>query len=626
MTTLSLLLLPTLFVAPNGDDRADGTAKHPLRTLPAAIARARGGRVVLRPGTYLVDRTIEIGADSRGLTVVAEKPGTARLLGGRVLTKWTPSDRPHVLVCDVADVPDLGEMRRRGFAMGGVPAGLELFFDGTPMTLARYPNVGWLRTGAVEGEKTFAMGDGHARSIKGDDVWAMGYWNFDWAESYERAEIEDGKLTLGEKPAFGVAAGRRFVLLNALSELDSPGEWFLDRKAKRLYFWPPSPLRERGPGGKGMGSEAVASTLEGPMFHLRDAEDVTLKGLRLEVGRAGAVRIEGGTRDRVENCLVRNFGDDGVDITDATDSGVVGCDLTGLGERGVHLGGGDRRTLTPAGLYAEDDHIWAYARWCRTYQPAVAVDGVGNRVVRCLLTDAPHNAVLLSGNDHLLEGNDVQRVCQETGDSGAFYMGRNPTMRGAVIRGNRFRDLGPKVTTAGNFTEVMSVYLDDGWPATTIQGNLFEGPGTGIMIGGGGDNAVDGNVFVGKNPAVHLDARGRGWAKDMILDPKGWNFPGKLREVDGAGPIYAARYPALRAEIAGDFRDPLGTRIVGNVAVGGTWLRLQDGLTVPDAEGNNAVLPADSLQDALKRLAKPIDLAKIGLRTTKGRPFDLAHG
>lgn len=627
MTTLSLLLLPTLFVAPSGDDRADGTAKHPLKTLPTAIARAHGGRIVLEPGTYPIATTVEIGAKDRGLTIVAKTPGTVRLLGGRVLTTWTPSDRSHILVCDVSDIPNLGEMRRRGFALGGVPAGLELFFDDRPMPLARYPNAGWLRTGAVEGDRSFAVADEHAKSVRGDDLWTLGYWNFDWAESYERADLHDGKIALGEKPAFGLVAGRRYVLLNALSELDSPGEWYLDRKAKRLYFWPPysrsiGVLPQRN-GGEGKGGEAVASTLEGPMFHLRDAEGVTLKGLRLEVGRAGAVRIEGGKGDRVESCLIRNFGDDGVDITDATDSGVVGCDLTGLGERGIHLGGGDRRTLTPAGLYAEDDHAWAYSRWTRTYQPAVAVDGVGNRVVRCLFEDAPHQAVLLSGNDHLLEGNDVRRVCQETGDSGAFYMGRNPTMRGTVIRGNRFRDLGPKVSTAGNFTEVMSVYLDDGYPGTRIVGNVFEGPGTGIMIGGGQDNAVEGNVFVGKSPAIHLDARGRGWAKDQIVNPKEWDFEGKLREVDATGPLYVSRYPSLRDIATRGFRDPTGTRIVGNVSVGGAWLRLQDGLTTKDfTDESNVEIPSGGLPEALKRV--PIDLSKIGLRTTKGRPLSLA--
>ena len=610
MTTLSLLLATTVLVSP-GD------------VLQAAIARAHGGKVILRPGTYLVERTLEIGGADDGLTVVAQKPGTVRLLGGRVLRNWTaaedarldPSARTHVRACDLSaqGITDLGSMARTGFSVGRERSGLELFFDARPMTLARYPNAGWLRTGPGTQRQRIAFpNDRIARWSAKGDVWAMGYWKFDWAETYERVTDADAKsFGLADAPPFGTDAGRRFFFLNALEELDAPGEWYLDRPARRLYFWPPE---EKG--------EAVASVLNGPMFHLKNASRVTLRCLSLEAGRGGGVLVEGGERNVVQECLIRNFGTFGVALMGGRDSGVVGCDLTGLGNRGITLSGGDRKTLTPARLYAEDDHVWAYSRLERTYQPAVGVDGVGNRVSRCLFEDAPHNAVLLSGNDHLLEGNDVRRVCQETGDSGAFYMGRNPTMRGTIVRGNRFRDLGAKVSTESSFTEVMSVYLDDGFPGTTISGNLFEGPGTGIMLGGGQDNAVVGNVFVGKRPAVHLDARGRGWAKDMIVNPEGWDFEGKVREVDATGGVYTARYPRLRDVLVRGFRDPSGTRIVDNVAVGGDWLRLQDGLTEKDFENrSNVVLPQGTLADALR--VRPFDAAKVGLRT-KRRPIDLA--
>ena len=53
-------------------------------------------------------------------------------------------------------------------------------------------------------------------------------------------------------------------------------------------------------------------------------------------------------------------------------SGVTGCDITDTGSGGVALEGGDRKTLTPAGLYAENNHIYHYSRWSRMYQPGVA--------------------------------------------------------------------------------------------------------------------------------------------------------------------------------------------------------------------------------------------------------------
>lgn len=591
---------PVVFVSPSGNDQAPGTEKRPLQTLPPAVARLRrqhaGGRIVLKPGDYPISATIELGPADGGIVIVSEKPNAARLLGGRILKKWKPASLrgmdSHVMVCDLErDEPirDLGQMTRSGFSFKRPSSGLELFFDAQPMPLARYPNSGWLLTGDKTADQTVVYdGDRPKRWRSTDDVWAMGYWQYDWAETYERvSSLDPSGFKLADKPPFGAGPKRRFVFLNAIEELDAPGEWYLDRPAHKLYFWPPS--------GQG---EAIASTLVGPMFRLKDASGITLKNLNLEVGRGTGVTIEGGKDNRVEGCTIRDFGLDGITIDGATYSGVAHCKLTGMGDRGITLRGGDRKTLTPARLYAEDNEIWAFSRWSKTYQPGIAIDGVSNRARFNRIHDAPHNAILLSGNNHVIEGNDIFRVCTETGDAGAVYMGRNPTMRGTLIRGNYFHDLGAKVTTEGNFTEVMSVYLDDGYCGTRIEKNLFEGPGTGIMLGGGQDNVVEGNLFVGKHPAVHLDARCRGWAKDMVTNPKQWNFLGQIADVDATHGLYAQSYPRLKDVLERGFGEPSGTVIASNlilVAEGEAkdWLRLQDGLSDAPFK-NNTVQVADA--------------------------------
>jgi parallel beta-helix repeat protein len=352
------------------------------------------------------------------------------------------------------------------------------------------------------------------------------------------------------------------------------------------------------------------------MFRLKGASNVRLRGLRLEAGREGAVWIDRGDGNRVENCLIRNFGTYGVSIRGAADSGVVRCDLTGLGSRGIELFGGDRKALTSGKLYAEDNHIWAYSRWPRTYQAGIAVEGVGARVSHNLIEDAPHNAILLSGNDHVLEFNDVRRVCLETGDSGAVYMGHNLTMRGNQINFNRFRDIVPTVNTEGAFTNVMSVYLDDQWCGTTISSNIFEGKGTGILIGGGRDNTVENNVFVGKDPAFHIDQRGKGWAKD-----KEKGFREQVVELAVDKPPYSVRYPQLTSLLAQDVMLATGNVFKGNVIAGKRPYWFQDGLTEASISASgNVMLESATLAEALKRAPQAIPLDKIGL-VTKARPF-----
>ena len=91
--------------------------------------------------------------------------------------------------------------------------------------------------------------------------------------------------------------------------------------------------------------------------------------------------------------------------------------------------------------FATNNHIYDYSSWVRTGQYAINISGVGNYVAHNLIHDAPFEAIYLKGNEHILEYNEVYRVCQETGDAGALHTGRDWTWRGNIIRYNYWHDL-----------------------------------------------------------------------------------------------------------------------------------------------------------------------------------------
>lgn len=629
-----------IYVSPKGKDSYSGLVKvRPVPGLAQALDIVRNERrpgqtatILVDPGEYRVPETLLLDAALSDVTIQGQGPvpprltGAIRLSGWRpvkdpaVLARLSPAARGNVVVAGVPENVDLGNLRRRGFSLPRQTAALELFAGGKPMQLARYPNAGkWLKIKAADGPQAFTYDDPVPSTwAHSDDLWAFGYWKYDWAESYESVKAFDpktGHVALADKPNYEVDTGRRFYFQNVLEALDSPGEWYLDRSNRRLYFWPVGH------------SDVTASVLSTPMIRAEGAKNVRLENLDLEGGRSSGIEIEGGSKNLISKCVIRNFGTAGVAIQNSPDSAIVGCDLTGLGESAISLNGGDRMTLTPCRMRAEDNHIYAYSRWCRTYQPAIGISGVGNIVRHNTISDAPHNAILLSGNDHVIEYNDIARVCQETGDAGAVYMGRNPTMRGTVIQGNHFHDMVGNVNTAGNYTDVMSVYLDDCWCGTTISGNLFEGPSTGIMIGGGRDNVVENNIFLGKTPAIHLDQRGKGWAAKMFDDNNQWAFSKMRAEVHADQPPYSTHYPPL-ATLAND--DPAaakGNRFIRNICLGDEWLKLLDGLTTNDFENTANVVRKDkpwSLEDAMRVAPagfQPLPLKYFGVQS-KSRPID----
>ncbi len=650
------------FVSPDGSDTWSGRQAvairrdGPFRTLERAREAVRATpqgvpvTITLRGGVYELATSFTIGPDdARGaaLTIRSRRGETAVLRGGKAVNAWrgvtdpavlarlSEAARSRVISADLKalGISDFGKIRPRGFGRPSDPAGLELFFRSKPMTLARWPNREWASIKAVpdgqQGGKFTFEGGTPERWQDLSDIWVHGYWTYDWADTYERvASLDVSSRTVTTVPPhgqYGYTAGKRFYFLNVLEELDEAGEWYLDRKTGILYFWPPAPPK---PG------DVVVSLLEEPLIVVRDAANVTIEGLCFEAARGSAVIITGGSANVIRNCEFRCLGNDAVHVTGGSKHVVSDCHVHDIGEAGIRISGGDRKTLTPGGHHVLRNHIHDYSLWCRTYRPAIGMDGVGHRIANNVIHDAPHNAILFGGNDHVIELNDISRVCLQTGDAGAIYAGRNMTMRGTVIRWNYFHDITRVIGDSQHFVDVMSVYLDDCFCGTTIFGNVFVRAGRAAMIGGGRDNRIENNVFVDCNPSVHVDSRGTGWAS-FWFDGRDPFVMNGLKEVNHDQPPYSTRYPQLVNLLKDQPGRAKGNVIARNVSIGGKWIDMLDGLTDKEVrfEGNHTegdawFVDADALDfrlrpdSPLRKLSfKAIPLRKIGLPDVVATPW-----
>jgi len=485
--------------------------------------------------------------------------------------KW----RGSILQADLKKqgITDFGELKPRGFHRA-FNAALELYFNGRPMTLARWPNRGWAHIGAATPEKSkeqFAYdGDRPSRWLKASDVWVHGYWMWDWAESYNRvASIDAGTHVIRtEAPhgVYGYKAGQRWRALNLLEELDEPGEWYLDRAAGVLYFWPPAPIAR---------AEVTVSMLDQPLVVLDGASRVEFHDITFVYTRGDAIVMHGGTNNLVSHCTLADIGVRAVTIEGGSQNGVEDSEIRYTGEGGILLEGGDRPTLTAAGHFAVRNHIHDFGRWVRTYTPAVQLRGVGNRVVGNTLDHAPHTAVLLNGNEHLIEHNDIHTVAMETGDVGGFYLGRDWTERGNTVRANYFHNLG--------HGDVNAVYLDDCASGTIVDGNIIHRASRAIMIGGGRDNRILNNKIIDCDMGVKFDARGLGWAS-FWFDGRDNTLFDRLKAMPFQTEPWRSRYPQLLTVSNDEPAKAKGNSAIGNEIWGGDWIRYYNKLTPSDIE------------------------------------------
>ncbi|MBI2300125.1 MAG: right-handed parallel beta-helix repeat-containing protein, partial [Armatimonadetes bacterium] len=650
-----------LHVALTGNDANPGTAARPLATLEHARDAARqspGATVTVHRGTWERTASFELTAADSGTTWRAAPGEEVRLSGGRsvpadawkpvddpaVLERLDPAARGHVVRTDLKAL-GIGPLAALPTAFRGAPPVPELFCNDVRCTLARWPNEGWatiskiIEPGSVprvgDAGKTGGVfeysGDRPARWRAEAGVWLRGYWCFDWfEETLQVAAIDPAqrRITFAAPTVYGVKQGnpspRRWYALNLLEELDRPGEYYLDRGAGTLYFWPPqAPGRAR----------VVLSTLNAPVVALQDSSRATLRGFIVEAGLANGIEVTGGSEVKVDACRVRNLRQTGIVVRGGDHHRVAACDIHDTGTGGVVLEGGDRKTLTPAGHEVVNCHIHHYSVHQFTYASAVHLAGVGNLAAHNLIHDAPHMAIGIGGNDMVVEYNVIHDVTTATDDSGALYKGRDPSCRGNVIRYNFWHHIGSPL---GHGTA--AVYFDDGDGGDQVIGNVFYqcgDPGRGsfgtVFSHGGHDLLAEGNVFIEcKRPLGSAPWNDQRWA-DAMRDPDWVNK--LLKQVDITRPPYTTRYPALVGFMDPQPGVPRVSRAVRNLLVGcgeiksgnwqvdpaENWITTEDPGFVDAAHGDFRFRPDAAVFRHLPAFA-PIPFERIGLYADALRP------
>ena len=594
---------PWFHVSPTGNDEDPGTLERPFRTLERARDALRNRRktaplppggvaVVLHGGVYpRLSQSFALTGEDSGTDespiVYQAAPGEEPVLrAGRPISNFVPladgavasriqeAARSHVVQADLraAGITDFGQLRPRGRGLGQLanmdePAHLELFAGGIPMALAHWPNDTpkmSRRFAHVELGDRETVRDGGRTIVKDSDIfyysaprqdawanepdpWLFGYWQRAYFSSYrkilhvdpEKDQIRiDWNLPPNAPRKAEMVQGSGYQGINLLCELDSPGEWYLDRQTGLLYFWPPAPIEK---------TETLVSILEAPIITTDGASNIVFSGLTLEAGRQHGVVVRDGQSVQLAGCVIRNMGCKGVNIEGGRGHTLIGCDLAHLGDAGVRVIGGDLPTLRSSRNVVENCHIHHIARWNRgAYQPAIEVEGVGTRISHCLIHDMPHQAFLLSGNDHVTEYCEVHDVTHEAGDAGAWYMygggGTALSERGNVIRYNYWHHL-PYNETFKDYHCVchMGVYIDNVNGGVAVYGNLFshfDGL-NGAVFFGGSDDIIENNVFHRCRTAVDLQDRSWVYAKAYK------SIDAFLAKMNVTQPPWSVRYPRL---------------------------------------------------------------------------------
>lgn len=496
----------TFYVAENGDNNAKGTKDSPLADLHTALDKVRGlggARIIMRGGNYRFTESARItsehsGTEASPLIITAEDGETPYISGSysipssafkpvndeKMLARLKPEARAHVLC---ADLPSLGIT---DFGIVGY-GGAVLMIDNIPQTLSRYPN---------KGEKQIVMSDniydagGHkfispdSQSRDNNDPWEIGItdprcleweWHEDiwiygalyaeWGRRYAPIGAFDReKMSMKGRYAFewGVkyAPDNDYYFLNIFEELDEPGEWYLDRKSGKLYYYPTE---------EGISENSDIRFIASPCNLIvgEGAENVIVE--KLNVGRcAGAgFSVNNCTQFLIQNCTVTGTCEEGdaqtaidaVSIKGGKRNGMIASTIEHFTNHAAFIDGGDRANLIPANNFLQNCFI--LNPHCRI---GISEAGCGN----IMSHNYVHNTTMGAGGDNegIVEYNIVEGGDTETHDTGMLYIGGG----GCSACGNHYRYNYFFDFAMGDY----GIYFDDLSRGMYAYGNIVVGNGT----------------------------------------------------------------------------------------------------------------------------------------------------
>jgi hypothetical protein len=559
-------------------------ARDEIRALKAAGQLPEGAVVNVAPGLYELADTFTLGPDDSGTEqapivyrgAAAEKPV---LTVGKALTGWREYEN-GIVWCD---------LKANGLAGKAVSV---LVCDGEVQTIARYPNFDpqdphqgkWAFVASVDGNDNrtdFHYGEDETHAWEHpEDGRVHIHPYFDWAWNIVKLAGYDPAtrtIRMGGNVSYALHIGDRYFIDNLMEELDAPGEWFGDPRTEALYFKPPRPIEQ---------TTTVAAAAD-DIVVMDGAQWVTLQGFIVECCNNTPIRIANSKHCLAAGNIVRNCGGWGIAISGGEYSGAHGNDVYACGAGGISVDGGSRDTLEPGHNFADNNYVHHCARVWKTYRPGVSVNGVGNTVSHNLVHDMPHAALLLGGNNNVVEYNVLHHCNLESEDTGGIYFcSRDWTQRGNIIRYNIFHHCGGFGKTDSwqplqggkvkfeypHFT--WGIYLDDPTTGTLVYGNIvYAAPICGLHNHGGRDNTWENNIVVDA-PAFNAGMLAPNWSEWPAIKDK-------LHKYTQPGSPYLKAYPELANYNEDEPEAMTGVRLVRNIFYytkdGTAWLRGKNG-------------------------------------------------
>ena len=450
-----------IFVSIKGNDQNNGSITQPLASIEQAIVLAKKSdtknvHILLREGTFYLNAPIQIHADDlqhKSLHISAYQNEQVQISGAKkVDLNWVSyNDYIYAAKININFVPD------------------GLYINNQPAILSRYPNYNanarvfnGVASDAISKErvKTWANPKGGYLHAMHAGEWGSFHYRILEKDSAGNLVFEGGWQNNRPSPLHDQL---RFVE-NIFEELDAPNEWFYDKKAATLYYFPAKDLDLNH-------STVVLTNLQN-LISIKGKENQPVKNVRIsnihftqtnrtlfekhepllrsdwQLNRSGAIVSENTVHVQIEHCVFKQLGSHAIMVSGYNKKTIINNNhIFNIGQSGICFVGdtsavrnplfaynappfktldltpGPKNNKFPEDALVENNLIHDIGQIEKQATGVEISMSQHIRVKNNTIYNTPRAGINIGDGTwggHIIEYNDVFNTVLETGDHGAF--------------------------------------------------------------------------------------------------------------------------------------------------------------------------------------------------------------
>lgn len=495
-----------LKVLPNESLINDSTREfHSLQKAISASANFDSCEIQLETGDYFLSETLKLDNNTKHLTITSKSAKKPVVYGGKVIKDIVRDGK--FWVAEVGDI-DLRilEVNGRFAERSRLPE------NGTFDHLSTFESK-WLSTlqggfspkPSIQQLLTMKYNPPDLAEIKDLDNTEITLFH-SWDETLLRVASNNtvkNEVTFTQPPAYPAGAFeiKKYIVWNSKYGMTHPGQWYLDRKAGKVYYWP---LENENPES----THLVVPVLD-EIMHIRNSSHIKISNIEFRVNNSplqiggfgakwfnGAINFENSSDLTFENLSFCNLTTHALKGVKCKNVSITSCNIHHIGGIGIRFIGSDSKIAnnlihdvglvypSTIALYVNVTDPNAKEEW------ELGKDEGHVLIDHNEIYNAPYVGICSGGHDTQISNNKVSKVVQKLTDGGGIYV---TFCKNLVLKGNIVSDI---VNQEGAGTS--AYYLDELTNNALVSENLAINVHRPIHAHFCQDNTLSNNVLLSK--------------------------------------------------------------------------------------------------------------------------------